>query len=482
MPQNFDYFIIFAGMRTGSNFLEANINQFSGLHCHGEAFNPSFLCYPDGRKRFGFSLSRRESDPLGFIQAMRRHTPGLAGFRFFRDHDPRILRHCLNDRRCAKIILTRNPLESYVSRKIAQATGQWKLSDVRHRKEARIRFEPAEFRSYLDDEQKWQRALRRELQTTGQSGFHLDYKDVGDLAVLNGLARFLGQTAQITALSSATCKQNPAPLTDKVTNPREMIRALAGLDLFGLSDMPDFEPERGAAIPEHVAAARAPLLYMPVRMGLEIQVKDWLCAIDGVERTALKTGFSQKSLRQWKRRHPGHRSFTVVRHPLARAHAAFCNHILNTEKGSYAKIRRTLQKVYGVDLTDAVAAGGHDRPAHRRAFLQFLQFLQGNLAGQTGVRIDPAWASQSHVLQGFGGFALPDMVLRAEDLNQGLQYLAEQVGLQPPPLPPQIRETQPCSLAEIYDEEIEAAARGAYQRDYMMFGYRAWGDMGSQAA
>jgi hypothetical protein len=34
-------------------------------------------------------------------------------------------------------------------------------------------------------------------------------------------------------------------------------------------------------------------------------------------------GFEQKSLRQWKRRHPGHRSFTVLRHPLLRAHAAF---------------------------------------------------------------------------------------------------------------------------------------------------------------
>ena len=31
----FDYFVVFAEMRTGSNFLEANINAFDGLTCHG---------------------------------------------------------------------------------------------------------------------------------------------------------------------------------------------------------------------------------------------------------------------------------------------------------------------------------------------------------------------------------------------------------------------------------------------------------------
>jgi LPS sulfotransferase NodH len=28
----FDYFVVFAEMRTGSNFLEANINAMEGLH------------------------------------------------------------------------------------------------------------------------------------------------------------------------------------------------------------------------------------------------------------------------------------------------------------------------------------------------------------------------------------------------------------------------------------------------------------------
>ncbi|MEL7131520.1 MAG: nodulation protein NodH, partial [Pseudomonadota bacterium] len=42
----FDYFVVFAEMRTGSNFLEANLNALDGLSCYGEAFNPGFIGYP----------------------------------------------------------------------------------------------------------------------------------------------------------------------------------------------------------------------------------------------------------------------------------------------------------------------------------------------------------------------------------------------------------------------------------------------------
>ena len=473
MAAQFDHFIILAGMRTGSNFLEANINQFPGLACHGEAFNPSFLCYPDGKARFGFTLEKREADPLGFIRAMREGTRGLAGFRFFHDHDPRVLRHCLADRRCAKIVLSRNPLESYISRKIARETGQWKLTDARHAKAAKVRFDRREFEEHLVKEHSWRAEIRSALQKTGQAGFYLDYEDIADIDVLNGLARFLGQPDRIKALSGAVRKQNPDPPLAKVTNPAEMRKALSELDPFGLSRLTDFEPARGALVSGYVAGASAPILYLPVQTGLEGHVMDWMAELEGVERSELGRGFTQKTLRQWKRRHPGHRSFTVVRHPLARAHAAFCNHILNRGEGGFAAIRESLRRNYGMALPEPAPAHKYDRRAHRRAFLCFLRFLKMNLAGQTGIRIDPSWASQSNVIRGFAGFALPDMVLRAESLGEGLPRLAAEAGVEGATIP-DLREDHPVTLAEIHDDELEAASRDAYQRDYMMFGYRAW--------
>ncbi len=473
MAQPFDYFVIFAEMRTGSNFLEANINAFENLSCIGEAFNPHFVCYPNKKTPYGITLPMREAEPLRLIKEMRAQTRGLAGFRFFHDHDPRVLDHCLADRRCAKIILTRNPLESYVSLKIAKATGQWKLSDAKHKKSAKVRFDADEFAAHLEAAQAFQRRLLHGLQTSGQTAFYIAYEDIGDLDVLNGLAQFLGEKERLGAISKATKKQNPSPLRDKVVNPAEMERALAGVDLFNLGRTPNFEPRRGASVPAYVAAPAAALLYLPIRVGLEAGIKGWLAEIDAATEAALKTGFTQKTLRQWKRQHPGHRSFTVVRHPLARAHAAFCKTILSTGAGSYPEIRQTLRKIYKLPIPAREPGPEYDRRAHRQAFLAFLGFLKSNLAGQTSVRVDGAWASQAQLLQGFGQFALPDMVLRAEDLDRGLRFLAEQVGHSPPPTPG-LDENLPFRLQDFHDAEIEAAARDVYQRDYMMFGYRAW--------
>jgi hypothetical protein len=62
-------------------------------------------------------------------------------FAFFPDHDPRVLGPVLADDTCAKIILNRNPADSYVSLAIARRTDQWKLGDIRSRKTARVRFD-----------------------------------------------------------------------------------------------------------------------------------------------------------------------------------------------------------------------------------------------------------------------------------------------------------------------------------------------------
>ena len=59
MTRRFDYFILLAEMRTGSNFLESNLNAFDGIACHGEAFNPHFIGYPN------------KTEILGVTQAMR---------------------------------------------------------------------------------------------------------------------------------------------------------------------------------------------------------------------------------------------------------------------------------------------------------------------------------------------------------------------------------------------------------------------------
>lgn len=466
--RRFDYFVLLAEMRTGSNFLEANLNDLPGVICHGEAFNPHFIGHKGQEQLLDVTLAKREAAPLLLLQRMRDQHGVLPGFRYFHDHDPRVLEHCLPDPRCAKIILTRNPLESYVSLKIAAQTGQWKLSDLKHQKTAQVRFEPVEFERHMAKVQAFQVELLRGLQVSGQTAFYLAYEDIGDIDVLNGLARFLGVAGALEAPSKALKKQNPDAIGDKVSNPAEMEAALGRLDRFNLSRTPNFEPRRGASVPGFIAAARKPLLFLPIRSTGEARVLNWLAALDGVTPEMLPSRFTHKSLRQWQRHHAGHQCFAVIRHPVARAHATFCDTVLTN---ALPEVCKTLRKVYKVALpVDATPLGLAE---HRAVFLSYLQVLKGVIAGQSSLRIDASMATQAAVLQGYSQVVQPDLILREDGLAAGLAFLAAAVGSENPALP-LAAESALVTLGQIYDAGIEAAVQDAYQRDYVAFGFGPW--------
>ena len=63
MLAKFDYFVIFAEMRTGSNFLESNLNTLDGVSCFGEAFNPHFIGYPNRTEILGISKEAMPTRP-----------------------------------------------------------------------------------------------------------------------------------------------------------------------------------------------------------------------------------------------------------------------------------------------------------------------------------------------------------------------------------------------------------------------------------
>jgi len=474
MTGPFDMFVIFAEMRTGSNLLEANLDACDGIASHGEAFNPHFIGHPNRSEILGVSQAERDAAPERLVAAIRDQPGAIGGFRFFHDHDPRVPELLLDDPRCAKIILTRNPVDSYVSWKIAQATGQWTLTNVKRRRESMMRFDVVEFERFQERRGAFRSWLHARLQACGQTAFHLRYDDLHSVAVMNGLARFLGCAARHETLAPALKPQNPAPLQERVENYDEMRRALAARDPFELSCPPDFEPRRGPAARGFVCAARTPLLFMPVRSGPEAALRSWLAALDGVPEADLPEQAGQSALRAWMRARPGHRRFTVLRHPVARAHAAFCHRILVPGPGCFNAIRRTLRKAHALPIPRDWPDAGYDRAAHRAAFAAFLGFLKTNLAGQTSIRVDAHWASQAAVIEGMTQFAAPDMILREDEMGEGLALLARQAGHAAPPAPPVAVESAPFALGDVYDPGIERLARAAYQRDYLQFGFGDW--------
>ena len=451
----FDYFVVLAEMRTGSNLLESNLNAFDGIECHGELFNPGFINTPATERYRDVTLAQRDGDPWRLLNAVRAGGGRMVGFRLFHDHDRRIWDHVLADTACAKIVLTRNPLDSYVSRKIAAATNQWKLGDVKHRKQSRVAFDGAEFEAHLARLQTTQIEIQRVLQTTGQSAFYIGYDDANDLSVLNGLARWLGVSARIADLPRALKKQNPEPLEQKLTNPQALPQALARIDRFDLTRTPNFEVRRGPLLPGIHAALSVPLLFLPMRGGPEGAVLDWMAAIDAIAPADLPHDFDQGRLEQWRRAHPGFRSFTVLRHPLRRAHAVFRNRVLT---GDMQPVREHMTRLFDFRPEDGERAG----------FKAFLRFCDASLSGQTGLQPWPAFASQAANLEGYAQAVIPDLILREDDLTEDLATLGRRLGIRTPPAYVPEGDT---GLAAVLDDEVRALARRAYRRDYEVFGF-----------
>jgi hypothetical protein len=456
----FTSFVILAGMRTGSNFLEANLSALPGVTGYGEVFNPGFIGKKNVTELFGIDLAGRDANPRRLLRKMRAGTDGLSGFRFFHDHDARVYDLVMNDPACAKIVLSRNPVESYVSWKIARTTNQWELTDAKRVRKAKARFDAAEFQEHLSLSQDFHRRVLNALQVSGQPGFFLDYEDITSLEVLNGLAAFLGVAERLKAVDDTLKKQNPEPLEAKLENPEALAPALAQADLFGLARSPVFEPRRSAAVPSAAAAQGAPLLFFPVRSGPESSVRSWLSGHGG-----LIEKFERKTLRQWKQENPGHRAFTVIRHPLWRAYVAFHEQILS---GKLADHRRILIRDFRAKLPEPGEAFANAK-TERAAFLVFLHYAQLAVSGQSGQRVDPHWASQTAIIQGFAGFHPLDLVIREDRLPEALSFLEAEVGVEPVELP--VIEPFPEGLAAICDGEVEAAAAAAYARDYAGFGF-----------
>lgn len=449
-------------MRTGSNLLEASLNAVAGVQCLGELYNPAFVGFPKSPTALGYDVAAREADPQGLFTRMAM-APGLNGFRWFHDHDPRAFNLAMGDATCAKIVLTRRPLDSYISLKIARQTGQWKLGDLKHRKGGTVAFEAAEFAAYLAEWQAYQARIKRGLQGSGQTGFYLDYDDLGSLEVMNGLLAHLGVADRLAMLPQTLVPQNPGPISDKVENFAAMGAALAALDPFGAQSAGLSEAQLGPGVPRFVAATGAPVLFLPIAGGPLATVTGWLSGLGAGQ--GVTGGFTQGSLRQWMRDNPAHQTFCILRHPVRRAFAAF-EALADSEDD--APIRQQLARSYKLTLPKAGALMAMPGTDLRAALLAFLAFLKGNLDGQTGVRTDPAWSSQSAVLAAMSQVVMPDLVAREATLASDLALVTTRLNL--PPTAP-TADAPSAQLAAICDAAVEKAVRQIYQRDYVSFGF-----------
>lgn len=484
MKKTFKYFVLLADMRTGSNLFEENIRHYSDFSSHGELFNPHFIGTPKTKSLYSVSIPEREKKPLNLLSRLiEKETDTIPGFRLFSDHDHRVLNYCLADDACAKIVLTRNPLDSFVSHAIARATDQWKLTDLHKRKEAVIDFDILAFRSHLKNLKKFADDIQSALQRSGQTAFHITFDDLNDVEVFNGVSRFLGSEEQLKNLNSKIKRQNPANLREKVRNYEEMVAQVKTLDLFSMGQRSYLEPERNAGVPKFLLGSKAPVMFLPIGGSLDSAVGAWMVNLNGDAANVI-SGIKQKDLNIWRKSTQKRLSFTVLENPVARAYQTFEHKIFRSGEGSFKWIREVLVNNYKItlpapELTSepnrrVLENSGYDVNAHRAAFLDYLKFIKGNLMGQTRARVDQSWATQTAIVQGFSRAVIPDLVIRPEDIVSSLEFIEKTLGLVAMPKSDKGETDLTIPLNEIYDATVEAAVREVYARDYLNFGFANW--------
>lgn len=226
-------FIIIGMMRSGSNFLERQLNLYDDLLCHGELLNKTFIGFSHvvGNDYLGYTRNepaKRDADIEGFLQDVERANPRrIMGFRAFVDHNEEMIGRCLFDPGCKKIVLTRNLLESFISLEIAHQTDQWLVGkDGTQKKAGPITVDFNRLTYFSLKQMLFYNDIVTNLHDAQQDFMLVDYEDIQNLDVLNRIAAFIGSTKRLNEMVPQLFRQNPGPVRNKMTNFDETVEAL----------------------------------------------------------------------------------------------------------------------------------------------------------------------------------------------------------------------------------------------------------------
>ena len=211
-------------MRSGSNLLERQLGMLRDVRCHGELFNPAFIGFAPGAKAAQAGYERenpkaRDEDEFGFLGKVDAGCDRpILGMRLFLDHSPAVTARLLYDPQVAKIVLSRNLLESYVSLSIARETNVWLTTDVAQGPPKPIKVELPKLINYSLRQSLFYMDILSVLQQTGQPYRMVDYSEIKNLDLLNDLAGFVGSEHRFRKVEEPIKKQNPGSLADKIVD------------------------------------------------------------------------------------------------------------------------------------------------------------------------------------------------------------------------------------------------------------------------
>lgn len=225
-------FVLIGMMRSGSNFLERQLNLLPDVRCHGELFNPTFVGFshdfPDGLEGYNRENTRiRNKDVLGFLKKIadvsdRKHF----GFRIFLDHSPQVISEVLYNPAVRKIVLTRNLLEAYVSLKNALETGVWLVGHEQKIKPSAVNVDVADLLTFSLRQALFYNDVLTILQRTGQAFVQIDYTEIKQLDRINEMIELIGSEHRLDKVKEPIKKQATGLLSERIENYQELLDAL----------------------------------------------------------------------------------------------------------------------------------------------------------------------------------------------------------------------------------------------------------------
>lgn len=453
MTQKFDAIAIFGAMRSGSNLLERSLGLHPKIEIYGEIFNPNFIGEITQDELAGFSVATRDEDPLGFLRKIHeKAAPRLPCFRIFQDHHPKAQDEILRDPRIAKLILQRNPVDSFVSLLIARETDQWLLARKKMQSlEAKVNLDLEAYDIYQNKLQKFYDHISEILTETSQDYFFVNYAEIKSLRTLNKAFDFVGIAPPLTRYDEPIRRQNPHPVAYYLQNP-EMLDALGYV--------PEDGPVADAQPPVVKQAELADTLHIAL---LNIEgTRDQhelfhLRKANGGTLGAL----SFEDAQAWQAESPESR-FIYARpvHPVLRLYRAFRLAALSPDEfcettNDSAKLHDYVNQRYGADLVKAFAQDT-SLQKHKQNFKKFLFFMRDGLWKNAEIRVRPAFLPQSILIDEWQ--AITDVKILKTDESIGA-FSA----------PPRKSIPSKFPLQDIVDDTIIERSKAIYADDYARF-------------
>ena len=216
-------FIVFCYARTGSYRFMDILNRQDNITAYGEVFkNQRIELSPDILEKLGLKnndTELRDSAPIEFYNKLAKlHDNQHFGFKIFPGHNYQIRSYLAKKDDLIKIYLVRNPIQSYISVKLAQKTGKWvvKKDSVVKKDKVQIDFSLDDFSNYLSRHINAYTQVKIWSSLSNEDVHTLDYSHAVDSDKLSKFVETLGLPC--STIETEHKKVISRPYNDVVSN------------------------------------------------------------------------------------------------------------------------------------------------------------------------------------------------------------------------------------------------------------------------